>query len=158
MNRNGDLYKFETYRLVRDAQVIVNYFKDLDEVELHRHDFIEVAFVEAGHGWHVLNGIPMLARPGDLFVIDHGDVHYFMAEYDSKLFIYNLIFRPGFFDMALIGKQCLADVLQHPLLRAFRDDGFDHRGAPSCWQPAEARLPPARKQQRQPPPSLCPPR
>ncbi len=126
MNRQGDLYQFDTYRIVKDTQVIVNYHHDLDEVALHRHDFIEVAFVEAGHGWHVLNGTPMLARPGDLFVINHGDVHYYMAEYDSKLFIYNLIFRPGFFDMALIGSQSFADVVDHFLLRTFRDDGFDH--------------------------------
>lgn len=126
MNRQGDLYQFDNYRVVKDTQVIVNYYQDLDEVELHRHNFIEVAFVEAGHGWHVLNGIPMLARPGDLFVINHGDVHYYMAELDSKLYIYNLIFRPGFFDMSLIGAQSFADVVDHFLLRTFRDDGFDH--------------------------------
>lgn len=126
MNRQGDLFQFDTYRIVKDTQVIVNYHHDLDEVQLHRHNFIEVAFVEAGHGWHVLNGIPMLARPGDLFVVDHGDVHYYLAEFDSKLFIYNLIFRPGFFDMSLIGAQHFADVVDHFLLRTFRDDGFDH--------------------------------
>ncbi len=126
VNRQGDLFQFDTYRIVKDTQVIVNYHHDLDEVQLHRHNFIEVAFVEAGHGWHVLNGIPMLARPGDMFVVDHGDVHYYMAEFDSKLFIYNLIFRPGFFDMALIGAQSFANVADHFLLRTFRDDGFDH--------------------------------
>ena len=126
MNQHGDLIEFNTHRIVKDSQVIVNYFPSLDEVTLHHHDFIEVAFVESGTGWHVLNGRPMLARPGDLFVINHGDVHYYMAEYESKLSIYNLIFRPGFFDMALIGSQSFADVVNHFLLRTFREDGFDH--------------------------------
>ncbi len=126
MNQQGNLFQFDTYRIVKDTQVIVNYHHDLNEVELHRHNFIEVAFVEAGHGWHVLNGIPMLARPGDLFVVDHNDVHYYMAEFDSKLFIYNLIFRPGFFDMSLIGTHGFANVAEHALLRTFRNDGFTH--------------------------------
>lgn len=126
MNLQGDLFQFDTFRVVKDTQVVVNYHEGLNEVPLHHHNFIEIAFVEAGHGWHVLNGIPMLARPGDLFVINHGDVHYYMAEFDSKLYIFNLIFRPGFFDMALIGSQSFADVVDHFLLRTFRDDNFDH--------------------------------
>ncbi|MGI6239487.1 MAG: helix-turn-helix domain-containing protein [Christensenellales bacterium] len=126
MDVQGDLYEYETYRLIKDCHVAVNYHHELDEVMLHHHDFIEIAFVESGYGWHVLNGRPMLARPGDLFVINHGDVHYYLAEYESTLSIYNLIFRPGFFDLSLIGSRSFEDVVNHFLLRTFRDDGFEH--------------------------------
>ena len=63
---------------------------------------------------------------GSVYVINVEDAHMFMSENGTPLTIYNLIFRPGFFDDALMGRQSFKDVIRHFLLRSFRDDGFSH--------------------------------
>lgn len=112
--------------LVPNAEVIVEKHTDFDMTDMHTHDFIEIAFVLSGHGWHVMSEDIMRCGPGSIYVINCEDAHMFMCEYNTPLTIYNLIFRPGFFDLSLLGKQSFADVINHFLLRTFQYDGFSH--------------------------------
>ena len=106
--------------------VYVRKVTGFDVIDMHTHEFIEIAFVAGGNGWHVLGDNVSRCAPGSLFIIDFDDAHMFMAEHDEELTIYNLIFRPVFFDTALTGSTSFSDVLHHFLLRSFQYDGFSH--------------------------------
>ena len=106
--------------------VLVNRFPDYMECCYHDHDFLEIAYVQAGHGWHVLGKEIMLCGPGNVYVVDHGDAHMFMAELNTPLTICNLIFYPDFFDHTLRGRLSLQDLIRHQL-RSFRPE--DHPGS-----------------------------
>ena len=117
---------FDGERHLPNTEVIVNMTTNFDNIEMHTHEFIEIAFVERGSGWHVLGDDVRRCGPGSLYVVNVDDAHMFMSEIDTPMTIYNLMFRPGFFDEALAGRQSFRDVLRHFLLRSFQYDGFSH--------------------------------
>jgi len=117
---------FDRENHVPNTEVIVNRVTEFDSIDMHTHEFIEIAFVQAGDGWHVLGDDIRRCGPGSVYVINVEDAHMFMSECDTPLTIYNLIFRPGFFDDALLGRQSFRDVIRHFLLRTFQYDGFSH--------------------------------
>lgn len=45
--------------------------------EPHAHDFVEIAILSAGSGYHVTAGGPVAAGPGDVFVLRPGSWHSF---------------------------------------------------------------------------------
>lgn len=126
MISSSNSLKFADYSLLPNTQVIINRVPDFDSVDMHTHEFIEIAFVESGTGWHILGEEVRRCRPGSVFVINCEDAHMFSSDPEAPMQIYNLMFRPGFFDMSLLGRQSFADVAQHFLLRTFQYDGFSH--------------------------------
>ena len=62
---------------------------------IHRHDAIEIVYIEHGSGWCAVNGIihPMLT--GDLYIIPVGATHEFYS--DAPLKYINLIFKDTIF-------------------------------------------------------------
>lgn len=117
---------FDAESSLPNTEVVVKKVTDFDVIDMHTHEFIEIAYVYAGHGWHVLGDEPQRCGPGSVYVVNFDDAHMFMSEYDTPLTIYNLLFRPGFFDISLLGRQSFADVIHHFLLRTFQYDGFSH--------------------------------
>ena len=117
---------FELGDHIPNTEVIVERTADFDAIEMHTHEFIEIAYVHSGDGWHVLGDEVRRCGPGCVYVINVEDAHMFMAEDGTPLTIYNLIFRPGFFGDALLGRQSFKDVIRNFLLRTFRYDGFSH--------------------------------
>lgn len=111
---------------MRDGiEVVINKYSDFDFGQMHTHAFIEICFISSGNGWHLLNDQICRCRPGDLFVIDTGDAHTWIADNDTRMTIYNLIFRPAFFDPALKGHTALADAADSFLI------GGLHAGTPA---------------------------
>lgn len=117
---------FDSEASLPNTEVVVKKVTDFDVIDMHTHEFIEIAYVHAGHGWHVLGDEPRRCGPGSVYVVNIDDAHMFMSEYDTPLTIYNLLFRPAFFDMSLLGRHSFADVIHHFLLRTFQYDGFSH--------------------------------
>lgn len=117
---------FDEEAKLQNTEVIVSRVTDFDVIDMHTHEFIEIAYVHAGSGWHVLGDDIRRCGPGSVYVINVEDAHMFMSDDESPLTIYNLIFRPGFFDVTLLGRQSFADVARHFLLRTFQYDGFSH--------------------------------
>lgn len=117
---------FDSEASLPNTEVVVKKVTDFDMVDMHTHEFIEIAYVQAGSGWHVLGDETRRCGPGSVYVVNFDDAHMFMSEYDTPLTIYNLLFRPGFFDVSLLGKHSFADVIHHFLLRTFQYDGFSH--------------------------------
>lgn len=100
---------YEEQSMSDGIEVVVNRYSDFDFGQMHTHAFIEICFISSGSGWHLLNDQVCRCRPGDLFVIDTGDAHTWIADNDTQMTIYNLIFRPAFFDPALKGHTALSD-------------------------------------------------
>ena len=116
---------YEEQSLMDNAEVVVNKYTDFDFGQMHTHSFIEICCLTKGNGWHILNDSLQRCSPGDLFVIEAGDSHAWIAENDEPMPICNLIFRPGFFDPALKGKTTFADMAGSFIIGAF-DSGLYH--------------------------------
>jgi AraC-like DNA-binding protein len=74
-----------------------------NKVELHWHEFYEMAFVIQGEGNHYLNGSLQHLEPGSLFFLTPADFHVIEPDSNQSLVIYNMIFSD--------------DALSEPLLR-----------------------------------------
>ncbi|TCL76765.1 AraC-like DNA-binding protein [Hydrogenispora ethanolica] len=89
-------------------EVYINRSTELEEYcnRLHRHDFIEIAYVSAGSGIHIVGDQQYRTGKGDLFVI-HDDVpHGFFADPGrgaENPVVYNCVFTPKFIDASLLG-------------------------------------------------------
>lgn len=93
---------------------------------MHAHDFIEIAYVAAGRGIHILDGRQYTVSRGDLFVINYDVCHEFRSvpEYGAgRLEIYNCVFRPEFLDRSLIHSRCFSDLGHLFLFRSLFEGG-----------------------------------
>jgi len=58
----------------------------------HDHDFPEVFWVEAGRGWHLVNGMKRELRPGHLVLVSPKDCHAIIAREGKSIRIVNVAF------------------------------------------------------------------
>ncbi|WNR42742.1 helix-turn-helix transcriptional regulator [Paenibacillus roseipurpureus] len=63
-----------------------------EPVELHWHEFYELAFVLEGQGMNWVNGFPQRLKQGDMFLLTPADFHEIAPDSGTKLELYNLIF------------------------------------------------------------------
>jgi AraC-like DNA-binding protein/quercetin dioxygenase-like cupin family protein len=61
-------------------------------MQLHCHDFAEICWVEAGEGWHVLNGLRLPLAPGEIFFVLPTDCHGLLAKSGRTLQLVNIAF------------------------------------------------------------------
>jgi AraC-like DNA-binding protein len=62
------------------------------KIELHWHEFYEMAYVIQGEGNHYLNGSLSRLEPGSLFLLTPADFHAIEPDPNQTLHIYNMIF------------------------------------------------------------------
>lgn len=73
------------------------------DVKYHYHEFVEICYISAGSGYHVVNGNEHKVSKGDLFIINYDMWHGFYRENpDSPLITYNILFTPDFLDDKLV--------------------------------------------------------
>ncbi len=140
--------------LFRENELI--YINRSDELQefmnvMHRHDFIEIAYVISGEGRHVIGENQYDISKGDLFIINSDTPHgFFPAEgsgYIPEAFgettvasgntaeasgktvtgkqepvVYNVVFMPGFLDASLLGSIKLEDITSSFLLKSLFPD------------------------------------
>ncbi|MDF2921325.1 MAG: transcriptional regulator, AraC family [Paenibacillaceae bacterium] len=102
-------YAGEDYFLP-DAPFYINKMNEAvkDKAKDHSHDFVEICYVHAGKGYHRVDGVEYRVYKGDLFIIHYDMSHSFYRETaDDDLIIYNIVFKPAFFDQVLSGIQDL---------------------------------------------------
>lgn len=98
----------------------------------HKHDFFEIAYVEKGEGYHIVNGREYKITEGDYIFVDTTMLHC----YDGNVKIVNLIFKPKFLDKKcrnvksirelynIIGVDMRCGIIQQETLyQAYHDDG-----------------------------------
>lgn len=75
------------------------YHTDFADLRIHTHDFIEIAYVCDGKGYHVYDGTTYPVAKGELYIINSRTPHCFYPTDKSNsdhLVVYNLSFLPEF--------------------------------------------------------------
>ncbi len=88
----------------------------------HRHEFIELVYVESGAGCHQFDDGSYALVSGDIYVIPPGAAHAFAFDGQDAVSIINVLFQPEFLPAALIPNVVPTDALDyfyvHPFLQA----------------------------------------
>jgi AraC-like DNA-binding protein/mannose-6-phosphate isomerase-like protein (cupin superfamily) len=64
-------------------------------IEPHLHDFVEMAYIAEGRGYHSYNGNEYAIGEGDVFIIEPDQVHGYRCPDDTSLLVYNILFQPA---------------------------------------------------------------
>jgi len=119
-------YRFDTLSADRSTEVIVQKVTQAENTVRHSHDFIEIAFVRSGCGWHIQGEERTPCEPGDLYVIDLEESHQFLPENGNSLTVYNLIFHGDFLGIVPIEGKSFSDPIRNFLLHTFQYRDFSH--------------------------------
>lgn len=76
----------------------------------HTHDFLEIAYISQGTGYHWFNGVKIQVDKGDLFFINFNIKHYFEPISEDFTWI-NCVFLPEVIDPVLVDSENAEDVL-----------------------------------------------
>ena len=98
-------------------QVYIMPFQQSD-VQLHNHNFFELAYVTGGSALQNLAGKKVRVTTGDYFIIDYGAVHSYQ-ECNSFTLI-NCLFLPEAIDDVLEGCRSLDEMLRICMIRYYR--------------------------------------
>lgn len=82
---------------------------------LHKHDFLELAYIVDGRAVHTRDDVRTEVVAGDYFIIDYNSYHMYEAEKQIKLI--NCLFLPEFIDGTLVGCNSFTAVLNNYLIR-----------------------------------------
>lgn len=101
--------------LFREGESV--YINRSDELQefcniLHKHDFIEIAYVFKGSGIHIVGDREYATEQGDLFVINYDEPHGFFPGPGSPEapIVYNCVFMPEFLGASLLGGGQFKDI------------------------------------------------
>lgn len=70
-------------------------FQTSEMVEPHLHDFVELAYIAEGQGFHSYNNNEYPIKEGDVFIIEPDQVHSYRSLTNDSLLVYNLLFQPS---------------------------------------------------------------
>ncbi len=87
--------------------------------ELHRHDFVELAYIASGKGMHEIDGSISRVSRGDVFLINTGVPHRFISDDHHSLLIYNCIFLPVVLQREFSTGENFIQVAYNYLFRSF---------------------------------------
>ncbi len=92
----------DTIVLSEQNEIIVELRRVEESVELHRHRFIEIAYVDSGEGVHeIAGGSVSRISKGDLVLFNSGVAHGYRVEPPDSLVIYNCLFDPAVLDASV---------------------------------------------------------
>ncbi len=77
--------------------------QELRRVDVHWHEFYEMAFVLEGTACHLLNGEPETLQPGSAFLLTPADFHRIDATSEQPLTCLNVVIDPGVVEQQLLG-------------------------------------------------------
>lgn len=138
MNSTCEVITMEHYPILlgdklfkKNELVYINRSDELEEYMgiVHRHDFIEIAYVISGSGLHIVGDKQYEVTRGDLFIINLDVPHGFFPREGSKKspIVYNCIFMPQFLDLSLFRSSHFEDITSSFLFRSlFPDDYTSH--------------------------------
>ncbi len=92
-SRDGTMY------LINERQVVMQCHTVKGNSKIHKHDFIEIAYVDAGHGTHETeDGYVTFIEKGSLILLNPHTGHLYNADPLDPLTVYNCIFVPSMLD------------------------------------------------------------
>jgi len=77
--------------------------QQLRRVDVHWHEFYEMAYVLDGSAEHLLNGVPETLRPGSAFLLTPADFHRIDATSEQPLTCLNVVIDPAVLEEQLLG-------------------------------------------------------
>lgn len=83
--------RYSADHLLPAADEILAMEQRLDRIDVHWHDFYELAFVLAGTARHTVNGSVETVEPGSCFMLTPADFHSFEALTDEPLVCFNVV-------------------------------------------------------------------
>lgn len=115
----------------KNELVYINKSSELEEYMniMHKHDFIELAYVISGEGKHIVGGSRYSISKGDLFIINHDVPHGFFpaSEGEPCPVVYNCVFKPKFLDASLFSSSNFQDLASSFLFKSlFPDSSTAH--------------------------------
>lgn len=112
----------------KNELVYVNRSDELKEYcnIVHKHDFIEIAYVIEGSGIHLFGDSEYEISKGDLFIINYDIPHCFFPKKGSKSepIVYNVVFMPEFLDASLFSSQHFQDITSSFLFKSLFPDDY----------------------------------
>ena len=111
-----------------DINVHKTYISDTHNI--HAHDFIELAYISSGEGTHMIDAERVQVSKGDIFLLNTGIKHHFIADKGKPLTIYNCIFNPATIDRSLDGCDDFLKVAYDYLFHT----GYDQQHRAGCIQ------------------------
>ncbi|CAM4379146.1 AraC family L-rhamnose operon transcriptional activator RhaR [Paenibacillus endophyticus] len=119
--KHSQLYKVEQF-LQEDEYIFVNRAAENFHLPLHNHDFIELAYVAEGKGFHHIGETVVSVHKGLLFILPPGISHVFRPSTPSQtsppLIVYNCVFRSSLLIILrdwIGGAPPIADLLEQQL-------------------------------------------
>lgn len=101
------------------------YHTNFADLNLHTHDFIEIAYVCDGKGYHVYNDTTYPVSKGDLYIINSRTPHCFYPTDQNNsehLVVYNLCFLPQFIDTINIRLSILTELTDIMLYKSLYEE------------------------------------
>ena len=93
---------------------------------MHKHDFIEIAYVIEGEGIHAVGDSRYEVSRGDIVIINYDIPHGFLPKEGRKKLpvVYNCAFKPEFLDASLISSSHFEDITSSFLLKSLFPEDF----------------------------------
>src|SRR4051812_46110142 len=97
LKQPGELDEQQMVRLSNERFIPVSQFRIFrhtlyERVEVHWHEFFELAFILSGEGVHLFNGTSYPLVRGSLFLLTPTDIHALEPQPGTKLELFNVIF------------------------------------------------------------------
>lgn len=112
----------------KDELVYINRSDELKEYcgVMHKHDFLEIAYVIEGEGVHIVGTEQYEISKGDLFVINYDVPHGFFSKPGSTKdpVVYNCSFMPGFIDSTLFSSNNFQDIVSSFLFKSLFPEDY----------------------------------
>lgn len=89
---------------------------------MHKHDFIEIAYVCSGTGLHAVGDEKYRVSKGDLCIINYGIPHVFISDRTAggeDMIVYNCVFKPEFIDHSLINANDFKSIADSLMFNTF---------------------------------------
>ncbi len=107
--------------LILSEETLQVYAVEQDSVELHTHDFLELAYVVDGCVEHTFGEQHSLLQTGDYFIVDYGVAHGYRCAEGETFELINCLFLPQFIDRSLTGCNSMRTLLNNYLIRLSPD-------------------------------------
>lgn len=95
----------------------------------HTHEFVELVYVQEGWATHEFEGESYVIGPGDVFIINPGEMHTYRIRKGEPLDIINCLFTPALIRESLLHELELASAMDFLYVLPFLDEQerFYHR-------------------------------
>ena len=127
---NGFYAIGSSVKLNNREEVLVQRCPVDEPVEYHEHDYIEIAYVDSGTGFHrVKNGASTPIGKGDLILLNPGVSHCYRIDPASKdpLVIYNCMFDPAVLNRSITKEDDFIRIVYDFLFETSRRDAPEDR-------------------------------